>query len=791
MSGEQPRGRLFFLNERHELIPEGRGGGGGQSKLGEIDWNERASVLASSLQAAKQTVERSTDPSRDHRYFLVAKPRAVPKRSDAAGKPRKYDEETKFAGKDSMALRRLGLDLIAVVDDGRALVHARAFEFERLLRTAAQLEVGGAREQARWVRFDRFDPVEWELRVDRDWLGQLDLEEVVEVDVQLHALLSASEVRDVRWMIVKMLSADQGERFLFAERDTLERSWFRLRARRGTIESIAKSFSSVRSLHPPLRSELSVASSKPKPKTGRVAPRAHGASTEPTSIDALPVVAVVDTGVPHGHSQLEAYRVGTQRHEFAEDRYYGGHGSRVASRVVFGDVSSTQAQNRELSPGCRFYDVMVARCSQKIEDKVVVSTMRSVVGQRDDVRVFNLSFGEQRSLEAYSEICRREMLANVAELDNFAFANDVLVVVAAGNSTPGAQPNQPYPRHIDDPAWGLGAWPSSFNSLTVGSTIGEPHPEGIVQHLGAPSPFTRIGPGIAGAPLPELGAHGGNLNDRWQKGGDLGVWACNEEGFWEDYVGTSLAAPLVAREAAMLLHRLRDNCPIGARPFAVTAKALLLWSATQEEFPRDIEKLAKRTTGWGRIRPDVCESPNPRSAVFLWQGVLEAEKRALAVNLPIPSTWLRLASAPKLRLVCCWDPPVSDAAHETWATRKLSVQLRPGPGGAALHPSGRNCGTLPVIDRTYDLAQLIPEPPASGSHVPGCELDLSYTLEASYQAAMNFDPRQRVAFVAELFDEDESSESPLGYVQALPIASSFDRLSVAGIGMPIPVPIRR
>jgi len=791
VSGEQARGRLFFLNERHELSPEARGGGGSQLKLGEIDWKERASVLASSLEVAKQTTKSSPDPSRHHRYFLVARPRSVPKRSEAKGKSAEYEEKPDFAGRDSTALRRLGLDLIAVVDDGRALVHAPADELERLLHTARQLEGGGAREQARWVRFDSFEPVGWELRVDLAWLGGLEVDQVVEVDVELHALLSPTEVRDLRSMLVPMLSADRGERFLFAERDTLERSWFRLWARRATIESIAKTFSSVRSLHPPLRSELSANASQPKPKAGRAAPQAYGASAAPRSIAELPIVAVVDTGVPHGHPQLDAYRVGTQRHTLAQATYFGGHGSRVASRVVFGDVSSAQVQAGRFNPGCRFFDVMVAYGPSNIEDEYVVSTMRSVVGGRDDVRVFNLSFGETRPLHAYDEVRRREMLANVAELDNFAFANDVLVVVAAGNSTPGAQPNQPYPHHVDDTAWALGAWPSSFNSLTVGSTVEERHPEGIVQHLGAPSPFTRIGPGIARAPLPELGAHGGNVDELWQQRGGMGVWACDEHGDWEDHVGTSHAAPLVAREAAMLLHRLRDVCPPPARPFAVTAKALLLWSATQPGLPGDIHKLADRTTGWGRIRPALFDSPERGSAVFLWQGVLDSDRQVVRVNLPIPSAWLRVARAPKLRLVCCWDPPVSDAAHETWATRKVHAQLRLGPGGAALRGSGRSCGTLPVMDRTYDLAKLVGELHDLGADLPDWELDLSYSLEASYQAAMNFDPRQRVAFVAELFDDDASPESPLGYVQGLPIASSFNRLSVAAIGVPIPIPTRR
>jgi hypothetical protein len=89
-----------------------------------------------------------------------------------------------------------------------------------------------------------------------------------------------------------------------------------------------------------------------------------------------------------------------------------------------------------------------------------------------------------------------EALRLVQDLDNFIYQNDILVVIAAGNSRPGLIPATPYPRHFNDPQWALGAWARSFNSLTCGSYVAGVSPGSVVTQVGWPSPFCRVGPGL-------------------------------------------------------------------------------------------------------------------------------------------------------------------------------------------------------------------------------------------------------------------------------------------------------
>ncbi len=57
-------------------------------------------------------------------------------------------------------------------------------------------------------------------------------------------------------------------------------------------------------------------------------------------------------------------------------------------------------------------------------------------------------------------------------------------------------------------------------------------------------------------------------------------------------------------------------------------------------------------------------------------------------------------------------------------------------------------------------------------------LEMAYDNIAPYPPGMDFDPRQRVAFAAEIYDADEDPVDPHPAIQALPIANSMIRLSV-------------
>jgi hypothetical protein len=212
-------------------------------------------------------------------------------------------------------------------------------------------------------------------------------------------------------------------------------------------------------------------------------------------VSSLPAVAVLDTGVPADHLKLAPYRRGSFLAPGSFGSPVGDHGSFVASRVVFGDPNFGDGPPSTPPGTCRYFDIVAGLNSTEIDDKSVVPAMTAVVGTAPDVRVFNLSF-DTRPLSLLESTKQRENLILAQDLDNFVFQNDIFVVVSAGNSPNGIQPSAQYPLVHDDAEWQLGAWARGFNVLTCGSFVDRLQAGALVQNVGWPSPFTRMGPGL-------------------------------------------------------------------------------------------------------------------------------------------------------------------------------------------------------------------------------------------------------------------------------------------------------
>jgi len=787
LKSEVPKPKTFFLNEHHELTRAEKPAQGRLAVYLGVNWRAKGNQIAKSLGDVRQHLRASRDPIRSDRFFVLANPtRDLFKRSSDKNKAveGRVPHEVDYAAQDSKVFGRLGLDLIQVNPDGTATVHARGDAFDRLLASSEQLDALGPREKARWATIDRFTAVPSSLRVDREWLRGIGENSVAEALVEFQPLLGSADVDRILRVLNDLLDRRTGERILGIGTDFSGRHWLRGRINRNSIESIAKEFFSIQSIHPPLFS-VTLAS----PKRHRDSPHAKP-SKKPTRVDAanLPCVAVLDTGVPSDHLVLSPYRRGQFIDPDSIGQSAGNHGSMVASRVVFGDLDlPTGLPEDDLVGSCSFYDVNVASSPTAIVEKSVLRALEAVIGTAPDVRVFNLSFDNVRALELEPAVQRAEKLRLVQDLDNFIFARDVLVVTAAGNSPINTPPNTPYPRHYEDPRWFMGTWPRSFNSLTCGSTSDRLHPEGLANQIGAPSPFTRAGPGLCGSPKPDFSAHGGNSTPQYNFKNGLGVWGCSASALWEDYPGTSFAAPLLAREAAIAFHNLQPACSPGSRPFGVLVKAFLALTAVPPDLPAALQPLADRTLGRGVGSAQRLSQPRVNSAVIVWQGTLQAADDLARVHVPIPLDWLADAEAPKLRVVVAWDSPVNAGVEGVWACRKVSARLHVALNTPALRGAGSGHKSYPLIDRTYDLKRL-PE-----NIIPEDDmwvLELNYEEIAEYYPGIDFTPHQRVAFAAELFDDSDHNSSPQALLQSLPAAATMIQLSAPAATVRTPVIIK-
>ncbi len=683
--------RTYFLNETHELTPLEGGGGGRLPKYVGISWAAKGQKISQSLKAIEAKVAGSKDPTKDRRYFVLAQPvDEVEKESkDKKKAPRgTFKEKTEFGGEHGRVFARLGLDLLQVTADGKAIVHGEKERVGTLLQRTTTLDDLGAREQARWATIDSFELVPLQLRVDDTWLRSLKLSQTSDIVIELQPVLTRVEADGVLRAITELLSQQANEKLTGMGTDFSGRHWFRGKATQKSVRAIARDFFSVQAIHSPL---YSIAASK---SVGRGASRASAVSPVTPDLNSLPCVAVVDLGVADDHKRLKAYRRGRFIPQDAPNPPVGDHGAFVASRVVFGDCGSDVELGASVGK-CSFVDAVVADYpdgsgrNNRVNDKIVMEAIDGVRGSAPDVRVFNLSFSDSRPLWAFDEVERTEKRRLLQDLDNFVFANDAMVVVAAGNSDAGVPPDQAYPDHVDDPRWALGPWACGFNTLICGSFVSRLGTGGLVSTVGWPSPFSRIGPGICDAPIPSFSAAGGNTNGSYGFTSGLGVWGYSGQGLAEDRMGTSHAAPILARECALTIHELQQHCVAGTQPFGVTARAFLTLVARRQTFDDRIEALAKRTLGSGKATADRLATPSVGTAVMLWQGYIESTKDTVRVQLPIPMDWLAHAQRPVLRLVVCSNPPVNESAHATWACRKVSAVLHLGPEAPFVRaPSG-------------------------------------------------------------------------------------------------------
>jgi hypothetical protein len=770
-------GRNFFLNERHELTPgEKSGGFGQQPKLGVINWSDRTTALKQGFSRVRDSARTSLDPTSTRRFFMVAVPAVIPRYSDKDGRREEFDEPADFRDKRSADLARLGLDLLGVAEDGRALVHASSERFAMLERTASSLATETERGRNRWLALANVEVPDWRMRVDRDWLTNLG-DGSGECIVEAMPVLTPFEADAVALRMFGELGSGVQVSGLGA--DYSGRRWWRCTLNRGQVDWILRTFPSVQMVHPPYGTDFAA-------EGGAIGtPRHVPQLAPPPQLADLPVVAIVDSGVSPTHPSLASYRVGRWASPRAITPGFEHHGSFVATRVVFGRIRSEGEGS--IRGDCAFYDVASGmkptsagpHAPWQLDDKDIVPSMAAALGAFPDVRTFVCAFDTQ-PVALLSEGERQEKLRLVRELDTFIAANDVVVVVSAGNVRNEVQPQVPYPGHFRDARWRLGPWASAHNTLTCGGFSGADG-ESNLAPPGAPSPFSRVGPGFADAyGAPASADHAG---------GELGgVPVMDDYGRWFNRMGTSFSAPLLGREAARAFKALQTYCPSG-RVTSALVKAFLTLKAEPlgTELSAKFKQLLKQATGLGRMTAERLVTPGTDTAVFLWQGLIESPDDTVRVILPVPRAWLEKVQRPVLRIAMAWNSPVNENASDLWSCRRVEGALRSGDHeGKALRPSPHQLGgTYPRWLRSYDLKSGDVEPVVDDQLV----LSISYKTDqmAPPLPFLPSGPAQAVAFAAELLDASGRLSPFEAVVRLESRVGLMDRLRAAVVPVPIVV----
>ena len=255
-SGDAVQHQNFYLNEAHELATSDKTGGGRAVQYVGIPWAKKAKRISDSIERVLEEVSESKDPLRAKSYFVVAQPEvALTKRSADKRKAPKgtVTEVTEFGDAHGKIFDRLGLDLLQVTDDGKAVVHGSRERVEQLYQRSKALGSLGAREQSRWATIDLFETVPLELR-DAEWLNTLKPRQPTDVVIELQPVLTRVDADIVLRAIADLLLQGEEERLVGTGTDFSGRFWLRGRASLRSVRAIARDYFSVQAIHSPLYS---------------------------------------------------------------------------------------------------------------------------------------------------------------------------------------------------------------------------------------------------------------------------------------------------------------------------------------------------------------------------------------------------------------------------------------------------------------------------------------------------------------------------------------------------------
>jgi hypothetical protein len=295
--------------------------------------------------------------------------------------------------------------------------------------------------------------------------------------------------------------------------------------------------------------------------------------------------------------------------------------------------------------------------------------------QRDHgVRIFNLS------INAVSDVERYRYSIYASRLDQIADAYGVIFINTIGN-LPRAHVRAPWPKK---PSETLRYFASRTTSDTIfkpsesvrAISVGAINPPGT-DHIGdAPTVYTTRGPGLQVGVKPDVVNYGGA--GVTAPGASTGLASIDVEGRRKDVVGTSFAAPLVARTLAGL-----DAATQGGLQVEALKAMLLHHSATPEPLTkRGLKDLARQFTGFGRPCPvaDMLETDD-HQITLLFQSRLTIGERKPAI-LRFPFTWPQSLTdaqgkcSGRAHITLVYAPPLDPAFGAEFVRVNMEASLR-------------------------------------------------------------------------------------------------------------------
>lgn len=385
----------------------------------------------------------------------------------------------------------------------------------------------------------------------------------------------------------------------------------------------------------------------------------------PTPGREYPVVGIIDSGTDPNNPHLQAWV--ESRHEAAVPRSMQNneHGSFVAGLLAHarllnhGNPAFPDSQ-------CKIVDIVALDRKEEIDEYDLRNVIDDALRRFPKVPVWNLSLG------MVGNPCENERFSRLGKfLDSRSQAHGIQFVNAAGNYAAGGLRSWP-PGTIAGDGDRICPPADAVRSITVGSTTHKHEVNSVVTSDGAPSPFTRRGPGAGYHLKPEVSHIGGNCTGTFDCV-QTGVISIDGRGNIAENVGTSFATPLVSGLVAGIWQEINVGTQVTAPTFA---KAMLLHSAFMRNAPLD-ENLV-RYIGLG-CPPDLPEILNCRqsSATMIFDVPVGLDKQLFEMRpFPIPKC---MTSTGKLVgevfMTLLYDPPLDRRFSVEYCRTNVTASL--------------------------------------------------------------------------------------------------------------------
>ncbi|MBL0929477.1 MAG: S8 family peptidase [Alphaproteobacteria bacterium] len=396
----------------------------------------------------------------------------------------------------------------------------------------------------------------------------------------------------------------------------------------------------------------------------------------PQSQSTYPIVGVIDSGVA---PVLDGWVAG--RFDYLSSGEYDAiHGTNVAGLLAIG-----QALNGvDIAPeanGCHLYDIplypngpFMARYRRGFSDflEEIEQAVAEAKNERG-VRVFNLS------INAVAPVERHRYSIYASRLDQIADSYGVIFVNSAGNLPPAQVRSAWQKRPIDVINY--------FASRTLPDTIFKPaesvrsisvgalNPPNTDQIADAPTIYTTRGPGLQVGVKPDVACYGGTGGSG--PGKPTGLSSLSTSGGRQSVVGTSFAAPLVARTLAGLDTATEGGLSVEA------LRAMLLHHTVRPEplTRRGLRDIGRQFTGFGRPQAvsTMLETDDHQITLLFQSRLSIGEKKPVILRFPF--SWPQSLvtdgrCSGRARMTLVYAPPLDPAFGAEFVRVNLEASLK-------------------------------------------------------------------------------------------------------------------